>query len=64
MRGPNQPCECGSGIKQKKCHPSGVPIGEPAPNPKAEKVHFRTNLLEAAALLSVIDPRTLRFGRL
>ena len=31
---PNQPCECGSGKKQKKCHPFGAPVYGPAPEKK------------------------------
>lgn len=29
MNGPNRPCECGSGRKQKKCHPFGAPLEGP-----------------------------------
>lgn len=29
MNGPNKPCECGSGKKQKKCHPFGAPVEGP-----------------------------------
>lgn len=36
MNGRNQPCKCGSGIKQKKCHPQGVPFG-PEPKPTEKK---------------------------
>lgn len=30
---PNSPCMCGSGRKQKKCHPFGAPIYGPIPEP-------------------------------
>lgn len=34
MNQPNKPCECGSGRKQKKCHPFGAPAFGPEPEPK------------------------------
>lgn len=34
MNQPNKPCECGSGRKQKKCHPFGAPLIGPAPEPR------------------------------
>ena len=33
MNLPNQPCECGSGRKQKKCHPLGAPVYGPEREP-------------------------------
>jgi hypothetical protein len=34
MNLPNQTCECGSGNKQKKCHPFGAPVYGPMPAPR------------------------------
>ena len=33
MNLPNQPCECGSGRKQKRCHPFGAPVYGPVIEP-------------------------------
>jgi len=33
MNQPNQSCECGSGRKQKRCHPFGAPALGPEPEP-------------------------------
>ena len=37
--GRNDPCACGSGLKQKKCHSQGAPVygPEPAAPPKQTK---------------------------
>jgi hypothetical protein len=52
MNPPNSPCECGSGRKQKKCHPFGAPrFGpEPKPIPSDRGTRARTAVLLAAML--------------
>ena len=54
MNPPNSPCECGSGKKQKRCHPFGAPVQGPGVRPKtlAEKKEDRRKELELKIFLA------------
>ena len=57
MNQSNQPCECGSGRKQKRCHPFGAPAYGPVPEPArpltvAERAEARRRDMEVRATLA------------
>jgi len=55
MNSPNSPCECGSGKKQKKCHPFGAPMYGPEKQPETpeERKRRKQDAQKALAVLSV-----------
>lgn len=53
QNGPNKPCACGSGLKQKKCHPCGAPVCGPDPEPKRRKESGQGVDIAALSLMMV-----------
>lgn len=62
MNQPNRPCECGSGKKQKKCHPNGAPMYGPWPKPKdAQQIRKeRSNAATSMLLFSAMEIMAMR----
>lgn len=52
--GPNKPCQCGSGKKQKKCHPNGAPLYGPEPEPLSAEARANARA-RAAGLMTMVQ---------
>ncbi len=59
MNPPNKPCECGSGMKQKKCHPNGAPMYGPwlPQKPRSEE---KRSAVQSMVLFSAMEILTMR----
>ncbi len=61
MNPPNKPCECGSGKKQKKCHPHGAPMYGPwLPRKPKEYIDGDPSVISSLLLFSTMEILSMR----